>query len=310
MIARKLFLLILAAPLLALTDDGTEIAGPISGFVYDQAARSLRPVLGVPGASYLGDALASEVDAASIAPDGSAALIVQGGRLFAGAGIRNLAPAWTAVEGSLSDADLFAWSQDSAAVYASATGQAQIVRNSLRAPAASAAIDLSGLPGRVLSMALAGDAVVVGVEGGGVYLASLGNAPKLLAAAQTPVTIAIAGSDLYFADRDGGRIWQIADFAGAGNPQVFAGDLDAPVGLHIAGGRLLAASAGSRQLAVYDLTTHALAATLDLEFTPDTLEPVGARSLALIARAEAGRQPYYVVDTSPDPAVYFVPAGR
>jgi len=312
MIAKKLFLIICAVPTLGMADDSAAVSGPVSGFVFDQSARMIRPVLGVPGAAYLGSALLSDVDAASVAPDGSAALAVQKGRLVAAPGIKTLAPQWTAVEGAISDADLFAWSQDAAAIYSSKTGQAQIVRNLLKSPAPSAVLDLSVLSGRVAALALEGDALLAGVEGadGGVYLLRSGKEPKLLAAAPGPVALAIAGRDLYFADRDGGRIWRIANFGDEPVPAVFAGGIDSPVGLYIAAGRLFVAGAGSNQLRLYDLASGADSGSLDLEFTPTTLDPLGARSLLLMARGVPGEQPYFVLDASQQPAVYFVPAGR
>ena len=46
------------------------MARPVSGFVFDRSARELRPILGIPGASLLGDGLdvGGELTAAYVAP--------------------------------------------------------------------------------------------------------------------------------------------------------------------------------------------------------------------------------------------------
>ena len=53
------------------------VAGPVSGIVFDRASRQLRPVLGIPGASLLGDPIVLGVDAASawVAPLQNAAFV-------------------------------------------------------------------------------------------------------------------------------------------------------------------------------------------------------------------------------------------
>ena len=53
------------------------VAGPVSGIVFDRASRQLRPVLGIPGASLLGDPIVLEVEAASawVAPLQTAAFV-------------------------------------------------------------------------------------------------------------------------------------------------------------------------------------------------------------------------------------------
>ena len=54
------------------------LKGPISGIVYDAPSRSVRPVMGFPGSSYLGKAIVNDVQMASISPDGESALVIEG----------------------------------------------------------------------------------------------------------------------------------------------------------------------------------------------------------------------------------------
>ena len=66
------------------------VAGPVTGFVYDTQLGAVRPMLGIPGAAYLGNVVATGLGAASVAPDGSAALAMQqNGKLVLYTGLRS-----------------------------------------------------------------------------------------------------------------------------------------------------------------------------------------------------------------------------
>ena len=51
--------------------------GPVSAVVYDEASRSARSVVGIPGSAYVGAALADGMDLAAFAPNGLAGLYVK-----------------------------------------------------------------------------------------------------------------------------------------------------------------------------------------------------------------------------------------
>ena len=126
------------------------LAGPVTGFIFDAQLGAVRPMLGLPGAAYLGPAAATGLDAASVAPDGSAALAVErGGKLVLYSGLRSATPVALPLSGAIAGADRFAWAgiSGAAAVYSSRTGQAQILTGLASSPAAAAPIYLSGLPG-------------------------------------------------------------------------------------------------------------------------------------------------------------------
>src|SRR5579885_3021164 len=73
----KLFAFASLAALLDAQSQGT-INGPVAGYVFDTAAQGLRPILGLPGASRLGDPLSFgyQVAAAFVAPRLDAVLAV------------------------------------------------------------------------------------------------------------------------------------------------------------------------------------------------------------------------------------------
>lgn len=57
-------------------------AGPGSGIVFDPPTRSVRSIVGVSGAAYLGGIVLPEVDFASVAPGGKAAVFTHEGKIW------------------------------------------------------------------------------------------------------------------------------------------------------------------------------------------------------------------------------------
>lgn len=304
--SRLIILMLCAIHMFAMDQGRTTVGGPVAGFVFDGNVNAVRPMLGLPGAAYLGSPVVEGLEAAGIAPDGSRALAVREGRLYLITGLKTGEAAAKAVEGAVEGADLFAWAADgSAAVaYASRTRQAQIIREA----AAGEALDLSALPGTVVSLALSASgkliAGVVGEESGGVYLAA---DARLLAAAGYPAAMVAAGQDLFFADRDRDQICQVLKFEEQPAAVVFAAGVSAPVGVQVYGGQVFAAGSGG--LDIFDLASRASAAHIGLEFAPTGLASFGERALWLMNAPKDG-EPLYVLSAAGAPAVYFVPAGR
>ena len=312
--ARYLSLILCAFPVMGSAQDGTALSGPVSGFVFDQKAQALRPMLGIPGAAYLGSAVFGSLEAAAVAPDGSAALAVKEGKLLLVTGLK-AEPAAVEIEGAIEGAGRIAWAADgfSAAVYAPVSGRVQMLRKLNATPVADEAVDLSALAGTVTALACAGDGIVAGVAdeaAGGVYFVKAGVAARLLAGAARPSGITVAGSDLFFADQDRGQVWQVAGFAGDATPMLFAEGLASPVGVQVAGNRLFVANAGDSTLEIFDRNARASAGRLALDAAPAMLEAFGNRTVWLLNTAGATADPLYVLDAGNNPAVYFVPAGR
>jgi len=281
----------------------TTVGGPVAGFVFDQKMHGVRPMVGLPGAAYLGDAVLDGVDAAGIAPDGSSALAVQSGRLILLSGLKTGEITAKGIENAIAGADRFAWAADgsAAAVYASASGRAQVIRDG----AAGEPVDLSNLPGTVSALAVdSSGKLLAGVAGenGGVYLDG-----RLLAAAAYPAAITVAGADLYFTDRERDQVWQVLGYAEQPAAVVFAAGVAGAAGVQVYDGRLYAA--GSQGLEVFDLASRAPMAHIDLEFTPTQMVSFGEKALWLL-NAPTGEEPLYVLSAAGAPAVYFVPAGR
>jgi len=316
----RLFIVFFVLAISGWAQPSAGVAGPVTGFIFDARLSAVRPVLGIPGAAYLGKAVMTGLDAASVAPDGSAALaVLQGGKLVVYSGLRSAAPVALAVAGAITGADHFAWAGNSAAssaaaVYSSGTGQAQVFTSLRPTTATAGPIDLSSLPGQLTAMAFDGQRLIVGVassDSGGIYLASASGIQRI-ALAVSPSAIALAGSSLYFCDNQSQQIFQVQNYAGTPAAVAFANDsgISSPAGLQVSadGQRLYVANAGNRKLAIYDIPSRSPVESLDLDFTPTRLDRFGDSSVFLLNGG--GQGPLYIVrDGGPGKAaVYFVPA--
>src|ERR1039457_4668393 len=235
----RLFLALCALAISGWAQPSAGVAGPVTGFIFDAQVGAVRPMLGIPGAAYLGNVVEAGMNAASVAPDGSAALAVQQlGRLGLYTGLRSATPPVALhVPGAIAGVDHFAWAPinnassafSAAVVYSSRTGQAQILTSLAQSPVAAAPIDLSGLPGQVTALAFDGQRLIVGVASndyGGIYLASAASGIQRIAHAASPSAIDLSGSSLYFADNQAQQIWQVQSYAGTPAAVLFANDRD------------------------------------------------------------------------------------
>jgi len=309
----KRLILFLCAGSMAVWADDAVVRGPLTGYVFDVQARAIRPMVGFPGAAYMGAPVVSGLDTASVSPDGSRALAVRGGRmsLYQSLGRTTLgAP----VDGAI-PADFFAWGPaNSVAVYSSATRQVQLF-NLLAAAPAAAPIDLSSLAGRITAMAFDGQHIVLAVASpaaGGIYAMTAQSGPQLVASAMNPPGVVLAGSDLYFADNQAQQIWQVHNYATHPAPAVFAADINvsSPAALQLSsdGARLYVANAGSRTLGIYDVAARSRLQSVSLNFTPTALDRFGDASVFLLNTGSRENAPVYVLSDRLDrPAVYFVP---
>jgi hypothetical protein len=278
-----------------------DVSGPFAGFVLDAQSRAVRPVIGVPGAAYLGSDILQNVEALAVSPEGTSALAALGESL---AMVRRLPSGefdTANIERGLAAADRLAWSSDgkTAVAFSSKAGVAQVLRNG--AVQRSFEIALEGVA--AVAVDNSGGHVLLGSQAG-LYLAAGGDIT--LIASLTPSAIALAGPDAFVA---AGGVFEIKDYAGKATLLTFA-DGAAAAGLEVSrdGKRLLVAEAQS--VAVYDIASRTATARVDLDFAPSRLAQLGAPATFVLNSGTAGSEPLYVVDASAAPAVYFVPAGR
>src|SRR6266542_443442 len=103
------------------------VTAPVSGFIFNESRRSIQPIMGLPGASYLRAGVATEIDLAQVAPDGSFALAARNGQAYVIQGLMS-EPQEALLEGVIRDPDKLALSGSAAVIYSGKARQAQIVK--------------------------------------------------------------------------------------------------------------------------------------------------------------------------------------
>lgn len=298
-----------------------QIGGPIAGFVFDAPTGSLRQVLGMPGAARLSPSVISEVDWASVAPNGRMALVTRQGetRLVSRDNIGQ-DPAGTLVEATVAEPQLSAWAADSSSValYSSSSRSLQWVRISAQTATAEAPIPLTGVDGTVT--ALAADATsnlaLVAVAGAGVYRVSTTDGTTLVLASGDIAAIALepGGATLWAADRTNAQVLQVLN-PGSSEPSASPlltdpeklADVSA-LGLSSDRKQLYLASRTTQLLYGFDRSSSQLSGGIALDAPVTALLPLGRPSLLLLGARDKAGAALYVLDERSGPGIFFVPA--
>jgi len=189
-------LLCLAAPLVHAQQG--RVAGPVAGYVFDSAARALRPVLGIPGASLLGDPVSLGMDLASaaVSPWLDSVLAVAADGSFHIFTLNNGTVGEVPVNGITAAPERVVFSPVGSAAALYAGGRIQVVTGLPASPTPGSTFDLTPIlsnPGgrghRPLtgSFAVSDDgAYVLVAEGPGVQLFAAGSSRRLLPGTTPP----------------------------------------------------------------------------------------------------------------------------
>ena len=313
--------ILLAMSAVSLCGQPGQVDGPVIGFVFDGSVRALRPVLGIPGASTLGDRLDAgfELSWATVAPRQDAAVAIDSSgtlhllRLGSGAAeVRCAACPLTA------NAAIFSPSGTAVALYAA--GRVQIVTGLPDAPALGANFEVGSGPRLARSRPVAPPMALS--DDGGWLLASTRDSVDLLGtnggprrlmatAAYALVAFAPGSHDAAVADVRGGALVLFHDVAGASTqqPLATAGDIRYSIALAFSadGSRLLLASAAEQSVAIVELAsdTRSVAAC---DCAPSILAAMGS----VVRLNEAGSGPLWLLDAAGanEPRVVFVPAAQ
>ena len=308
------FLILLAGPA---NPQSASFQGPLAGFVYSRSSRTVRPMLGIPDATYIASPLLSEVDSASVAPGCKWAFITKSGRNFFMHGLSDAAPVESSADGLIQAVDRVVWSRDGsfALIYSSSGAQLQRVHFSDTDVFADAPLDLSPW-GQVTALAIdpTGQQIAFGVTGSGLYLFNTSQSPALLSSMAKPVAAAFddTGLRLYAADLD---LQQIVSFDSGSGPLPFAslaqpdGSALNPIGLAVSGGGqyLLLADSATRTVRVFETDSQNLVNTIPLDFAPSRFEALSAGPTFLL-NGDNSNEWLLILDARQVPSVYFVPA--
>jgi hypothetical protein len=292
-----------AAALLAVSAWGQGgLEGVRSGALFDAPARAVRVVEGVPGAAHLGGVVAEGVEAAWLSPAGGAALVKTGGEWFAVRGLgredaerRELGvevavARWSAngryvaVAGAeflgVWDGEAMEWvarpdlgeGREVADVAVTDSGELWVSWHDGESSWLEAWRD-----GQWQEMGRAAGRAKLAVQGGVAVLAGAGEAVLLGESGET------------------GR--------------VSTGRNDAPAGVELSGGMVVAAYGGESPELMWWKPGGALQ-RLSLDFSPERVERLaGGQGLVLKRREKAGDEIWVAVWRDGQWAVFFVPAG-
>ncbi len=288
-----------------------QVGGPVIGFAFDSSVRALRPILGIPGASTLGDPLNAGLDLSSavVAPrqdsaiafasDGSLHLL----RLGSGAAevLCGACPATASTA-------VFSPSGTAVALYSA--GRAQIVTGLPEAPSAGASFDIGGNRSRAQAppMAVSDDgAWLLASTPAAVNLFGSNGGPRQLLAAGPGALVAFAAGshDAAIADATG-AVTLFRDVAGASTAQ----PLTSPDAIRHAGA--LAFSTDGSRLFVASRAEESVA-SIDIAAGTSTVAACNCALSGLVPMGkvlrlnELGNGPLWLLD-SDGSRVVFVPA--
>jgi sugar lactone lactonase YvrE len=313
-------LLILVAP--ALLAQQGQIAGPVSGYVFDRSAHVLRPVLGIAGASVLGDPVNFGIQPASVyvSPRQDSAIVTGADRTIhvfkLGGAVSEVAANGFA---GVPDGVAFSPSGSAAALFTS--GRVQVVTGLPSAPVAGpmfdarASQDASALtvrphPYRLMATeayAVSDDGAVLLVSDGSVRAVQTagGSQTVMDGAAGALVAFAPGGHDAAVAHPGGSGLVLIHDAGGAAQTQnlAAASDIATANGVAFSGdGKKVYVAKSSGGVAVFDVATKART-----DVTCDCV-PFGLSAMGSLFRLnELGNGPLWLLDPA-GRRIVFVPA--
>lgn len=291
------------------------LRGPVSGLVYDEPARAVRAMLGVPGSSYLGAPVLADLDFAAVAPNGRLAMALKGGRLTL---VRFGAETATeTLAENYPTPSLASWAADSSAVALYGTEAGIAVWRKLGIAPEPARLGNPAPLGLVSALTLEDGArsVILIARGEGnsaVYRAAEGAEPALLARGLDITAIAASADAVYLSDRGAHTVSAVRGAAEVSQIANEALGVKDPVGLALIGSDLLVASGENHELVRLNPATGELLGRIALDFAPDRLHRLtqgadgGSPLYSLKSRGQAN-DPLEVLDASRG-AVFFVPA--
>lgn len=309
-------LALLIAPA-AVQPASNSIEGPRLGFVFDHATKSVRPILGIPGAATMGQALESGLDLRKIA------ISAMQDYVLATEGEHNqvvvLATAHTplvpvAVPGADRGPDQLSISAGgkAAALYYKGRNHIELISGLPGAPRISATLYLSaGQVPSALAVSDDGQTLLVGV-GDSVYWVSPSGEVPILKGLHKIVSIALASNHTALvADGVANQIHRVQNVTTAVEADVVAGPkqgIAAPIAVAMShdGKRAFVANGKSGTVAILDLQAKTELGQLSCQCTPTGLDRLAGMDVFRLT--EPSNQPMWVLEAAPHQSrIVFVP---
>jgi hypothetical protein len=307
------------------------IAGPSTGFVFDNSSHVLRGIRGIPGASLIGDPVdfGFAVAWASVSPSLDSALVADAKGAIHVFQLNRGTPVEYTIDG-LATAQHVVFSPAGTAAALYGAGSVQMLKGLPDAPAIAGTLslghDYSSQVGAAASLGKTrrstGEPLAVSDDGawlllvsnGGLRVLGLGGDNRKLAdvTAGTLAAFAPGGHDAAMVDPETG-LALIHDVVGASVLQILVGpgsNLGLPVAMAFSpdASKVFVASAAARNVTAVDVTASASAGastTLACDCTPNGLVRMGG----VFRLNEFGAGPLWLLDANTaDPHLVFVPA--
>jgi hypothetical protein len=323
LLAPMVFAILLAGPVVS----GSGIQGPLSGYVFDDAAGQIRPINGFPGGAVVGlpVLLPFVLQSASIAPGGYAITVAATGEISLVSTMDADKVTVTPIDaaGANPDGVTLNGTGTAAVLYWKDKATAQIVVGLPGSPRPGVILDLSQIPGEVKVIAAdqTGSYLLVAAADadghGGVYRVMTDGSTttvSFLAPATQPTAIQFlhGGRDAVVADAGANQILLITDITASPAESILATSsdgIDSIDRLAVSDDQdyVLAASSQSSKLIVIHLRNGFASAVenVDLPCIPSRLSQLSLPHLYVLSGPTPG--PVQLLDTSRGTSTYFVP---
>ncbi len=302
----------------AVTTAGQDASGLVSGVLVDSAARSIRPILGMPGSAYAGRATVSAFEFAAAAPGARSALVAKDGAVYLLRRLDAPRPVWRELSSEVQNLEYAAWSDNAETIVLQPRGEARLDFWTTLSydPKRAGSVDISSIAERIESIAVDHDgrfafAATQGEQSGTLYFLKPGELPRMLMPLQRAGSLMLTGDTLWVADRGRNEVFRLRNWDQM--PQIqpaatMVHGVEDPVGVALSreGKTLWVASAATRHVLGVDLDTSQVKHQLELEFTPTGMQRLGVDGLFLLESGVAGETPAQVLDTAAR-KVFFVP---
>jgi hypothetical protein len=301
-----------------MTGQQASLNGPVEALTFDAPTRSLRAVLGSPGAASFGPALFDSLDYASVAPRQNYALAFQAGRCLFVSNLGSI-PASTRVIPGVSRPEGIVWSGEGslAILYSRSGNWFQAVSGFPNTPGVGPLVDVSTLGGSLTAIAVdqAGHQIAFAVNGdrSGVYETGDSQSFTPLISMTNAIALSFSndGQTLFALDGAAPQVTAVS-LAGNGFQTLALPGMNDPVAIQSvqdSQNRHLLYVAGNtdRLLRIVDVSSRQVVQDVPLNFEPTSLDPFGNTSFVVAARSQ-GQSPLWLFASTPQPAAYFVPA--
>ena len=304
--------LLFITPALLLHGQAAGVVGPVSGYVFDSAAHGLRPILGTPGSSLIGNPIdfGFAVASVAVAPRQDTAFVGAADGTFHLFRITSGTPAPITLNGLTGAAQRVVFSPLGQAAALYSAGSVQIISGLPDSPAIAATVDVSAA-GNPAALALSDD--------GAALLVASANSVQLFGSGASLGQLVPTSGPALLAFVPGQQSAAVADLQGAGivlaqnllngpSTQVLApSDSTIQSGSALAysadGSQLLLASSAGQSVTAFDLAAGSRN-SLACSCSPSTLTRTGD----WFRLNELGRDPLWMLDAKAASQLVFVPA--